>query len=165
MASVLFADRQGGPYLGVFYAQAKMKPLSGYTLKEDTARTYGGYAGAFINPHLSVEVEYVDSFSFTKEDGKAFSLKLYDVNTQAHYPFYDDMFDVFAKFGVGFAYKGADSGFAMAYGVGGVYRVNRWLSVKGMYEQFSIGIDENNDNSADKTMKVPLLYGAIEVQF
>ncbi len=163
--SFLFADRDGGPYIDLLYGQASIKPIEDFEFSQDRSKFYGVNGGAFINRNLSVEMEYIDGIGFEEVSNGEFSMKFFDFNTQAHYPFYDEMFDVFAKFGVGYGYKQGSAGFAMVFGGGLAYRINDRFSLKAVYDYFTVGIDTTNNNSADITMKIPAFYAAIEVQF
>jgi len=161
--AALFADRDGGPYIGIGYGSATLKDKGYYGLDKESAGGLKLYGGAFINKYLSVGVEYNGDLKFTKQN-REFSPNLMDVYTQAHYPFYDDMFDIYAKFGVGevhYNYKG----FTMVYGIGASWRMSGMFALRIGYDFYDFGIDENLDDSKDRGIYVGYGFGAIEVQF
>jgi len=67
--STVYADRDGGPYLGIGYGLSKYSSDGLYkNLKEDKANAVNFYGGAYINKHLSVELGFANFTSYGMED-------------------------------------------------------------------------------------------------
>ena len=164
MAFSLYASRDGGPYIGGGYGVAKLDVDGYYDLKEDSSNSTKIYAGAYINKNLSVEVEYVGDLAYEVKGRNEFTPNLMDVNTQAHYQFFNEKLDVFAKFGVGEIHY-EDKGFTFVYGGGVSWWINEMFLLKFGFDRFDFGYDKDNDNSADKDFKIDYFYSAFEVQF
>ncbi|MDY0120337.1 MAG: porin family protein [Sulfurimonas sp.] len=165
--SALYADRDGGPYLGLGYASSTYKDDGFYgEIKEDKAQSPLFYAGAYINKHLSVEFSYADLGSYEITDTQEEDISAYHISTLAHYPLWDDKIDLYAKFGVGeLSLKSASkSGFTYVYGVGTAYRFNKYLALRVAYERYNFSY-EDTINVQSYDMTVDTLYGAFEVQF
>ena len=160
------AKRGAGPYLGGGYGSSTLKDDRHYDLKEDTSNGYVLYAGAYINDYLSVELEYVGGLQYTTQNTKQLDFSFSDVNTQAHYPFsfYNEAFDLYAKFGAGYVSLNG-TGHTLVYGAGASYRVNDRYAVRFGYDYFNFGIDETGNSAADKKIAVEYFFGSIEVQF
>ncbi len=171
MLSCVSADREGGPYVGVGYGQQKYSDDGLYTtLKEDKSESLSFYAGAYMNKYFSVEINYVDVSPYTAVlNSNEIKLDLYAVTVASviHYPFYDDMFDTYIKFGVGDLRerKANAKGFTFVYGLGGSFRVSELLSLKVAYEVYPFGYDINGDNISDYNQNIKYLYSALEFQF
>jgi len=162
--TLLWADRSGGPYIGLGYAHSQLKEKGFFDLEDDGDSSLLFVAGAYINPYLSVEIEYTDLLSFKRNNGENVEAKILDVNTQAHYAFFENRLDFFAKFGVGEIYK-TQKGFTFVYGGGAAYRLNDRYALRIGYNYFDFGYDENGDNSSDIDMGINQFYGVFEVQF
>ncbi len=180
LCSVLFADRDGGPYLGFGYGVSLYNDDGFFKeLKEDISRSTTIYAGAYINKNLSVELVHVSFDSkglhegyLVKEDSnidKNINFSVISVSTLAHYPFLNDLIDTYARFGVGeMDMLGIDStGFTFIYGCGISVRFNEWLSMKLAYDRYGFDYDDARDldNVIGYEMNIDYLYSAIEVQF
>ena len=178
--SLSHADRDGGPYIGIGYGVSQHNTGSlSYTtppsdLKND--KSYAGtiYVGAYINKYLSVELNYADFTGFSKSDGYEIDdttyLNYYAITTGvlAHYAFFNDVWDFYAKLQAGEIHRSSrsDKGFATVYGVGTSVRFNELLSLKAAYDYYRFGYDEApNDNSADYILSIDYLYIALEFQF
>lgn len=159
------AKRGAGPYIGGGYGESSLKDGGYYSLKESASKGYAVYAGAYINDYLSVELEYVADLDYEKKSGETFACSFTDINTQAHYPFWNKRVDVYAKFGVGNVYKENGKGFTFAYGAGLAYRFNEYFALKAGYDYFDFGLDSDGDDVADRTMALGYLFGSFEVQF
>jgi len=171
--SVLLADRDGGPYIGVGYGVSSYDSNSVFMIeKENESEAFTFYTGAYINKYFSVEFNYLDfnmgdSYSvvdYTDSNQKV-SFTTYNVSTLAHYAFFDDMLDFYAKFGVGsMSSKGVKaSDFTMLYGGGVGLRFSEMFSMKVAYDRYMV--DYTSQNSADKKMNLDFIYTAFEVQF
>lgn len=176
-ASVLFADRDGGPYLGAGYGTSSFDDDSLYSeVKKDISQTAVFYAGAYINKHLSVELGHVRFNPLNLDDGyevvnssnaiQSISFSATSINTLAHYAFFDDILDFYAKFGVGeMDVRGAKrTGFDKLYGVGTAIRFNKHISVKLAYDMHNFEYIDTADSSK-YNMKIHNIYSAMEVQF
>ena len=170
--SSVYADRDGGPYIGVGYGTSKYSSDGLYeTLKEDSSNAVNIYGGAYINKHLSVELGYVDFTPYGMGDGyqvdetKFLDYSLFTISTLAHYAFFDDILDFYARFGAGQINLDGESGFTFIFGVGTAIRFNEYFSLKFAYDRYEFDYDTNNDNSADYMMAIDYIYSAFEVQF
>ena len=170
--SLLLADRDGGPYIGLGYGLSKYDDDTVYKeQKIDDSESIIVYAGAYINKHLSVEVGYVDfnfeeSYTAIDKANAEVSLNFSSINvsTLAHYAFFDDVLDFYGKFGVGEASaSGVDAnGFTMIYGGGIGVRFSDRLSMKVAYDRYII---DYNEGLIEYEMHVDIAYAAFEVQF
>ncbi|MDY0116978.1 MAG: porin family protein [Sulfurimonadaceae bacterium] len=166
LCSVAVADRDGGPYLGFGYGMSQFGKNDVYTnLKEDRANSYSIYAGAAINKHLAVELARTSLGAYKLENSDELKATIISLATVAQYPFYKDMFSVYAKAGVGHIKLNtlADTGFTFLLGGGVSYRYNEYLGVKIGYEYYPF--DYEDADEASHSMKIEYVYGAIEVQF
>ena len=169
--SALYADRDGGPYLGVGYASSSYKDNGFYdAIKEDKAESPLFYAGAYINKHLSVEFSYADLGVYEITDTQEEEISAYHISTLAHYPLLDDKIDLYAKFGVGeLSLKSASkSGFTYVYGIGTAYRFNKTFALRLAYERYNFSYEVSQEETLNATsydMTLDTLYGAFEVQF
>ncbi|OIO17404.1 MAG: hypothetical protein AUJ81_02165 [Helicobacteraceae bacterium CG1_02_36_14] len=174
--SSLMADRDGGPYIGVGYGKSSYNSDGLYKqLKSDTSGSGTFYFGAYISKHLSVELAYVsfDAWHVEKgyevDDTTTLGFGALSVSTLAHYAFFDDALDFYAKFGVGeMSASGLPSkGFTMLYGAGVGYRFNEWLSLKIAYDIYNFNYDHpvTIDTTRTYEMQIDYIYSAIEVQF
>ena len=176
--SSLVADINGGPYVGISYGISQFNDDGYYQdIKEDKSKSAGFYAGAYINKHLSVEFAYVsfdakdfgDGFSVVDNlaTEKTVSFSVMSLSTSAHYAFFNDTLDFYAKFGAGEMHKSYlnEEGFTMLYGIGSAYRFNEYLSVKIAYDSYHFGYDEDYDKTTDYRMKLDYVYTAVEFQF
>ena len=172
--SSIYADRDGGPYIGIGYGTSTYNDGGYYSaFKEDESDASSFYLGAYINKHLSVEFNYADFTSYDKTDGFEISdtksLKFYFKNfsTLAHYAFYDDLWDFYIKLGVGELTQGDldIEAYSSVVGVGTSIRYNEMISVKIAYDRYAFGYDQNNNNSVDYDMNIDYFYTALEFQF
>lgn len=164
LVGILEAKRGAGPYLGGGYGISSMKDKGYFDLEDDRSKGYMIYGGAYINDYLSVELEYIGGLAYKQKEAKSIDPNLIAVNAQAHYPFYNGMFDIFAKFGAG-EIKLLDNGFTMLYGAGFSYRIDERYAMRVGYDYFDIGVDESGNNSADGHVKIDYSYFSFEVQF
>jgi len=164
MVLMLYADRNGGPYIGIGYGDSSIADKEFYSLEEKKSKGYCVYAGAYINRHLSVELEYVGALSYRQNSTQYVDFNLLHINTQAHYAFFEERLDFFVKFGVGEIIE-KNSGFAMIYGAGAAWRFHKRFALKTGYDFIDFGVDINGDNSSDASMHIGYFFGAVEVQF
>ncbi|WP_373070449.1 outer membrane beta-barrel protein [Sulfurimonas sp.] len=169
--SLVYADRDGGPYLGIGYGVAEYDDDGLYEQITDKSAPYMFYyGGAYINKHLSVELGYakIKDEQFKVVDSgvkKDVSYNLYNISALAHYAFFDDIWDFYAKFGAGYVTKNSKNGSSLLYGVGTSIRFNELISVKVAYDMYEFGYDENGNTSADYKMRIYYPYVALEFQF
>jgi len=164
MVLSLYASRDGGPYIGGGYCSSTIDTNGYFEMKEDSSSGYKIYAGAYINNNFSVEFETIRDLTYQTLD-EEYSFILYDINTQAHYQFFNRTIDTFLKFGVGEIDYDKNKGFSFVYGGGIAWWINERFSLKAGYDIYSFGYDENNDNSADKDFNINYFYTSFEVQF
>ena len=172
LAGNLWADRDGGPYVGVGYGVSKYYDDGLYTdFKNNKSGSMIVYGGAYINKHLSVEIDYAsfDAWYIDKgyeiNDTKTINCGATTVNTLAHYAFFDDILDFYAKFGVGQLDESGikDGGFTLSYGGGVDVRFNELFSMRVAYDRYTF---EYKDRvSGDYDLYIDFMYGAVEFQF
>ncbi len=160
----LMAERNGGPYISVGYGDSYIKDSGYYGLDEESSKGYIVCAGAYINKHLSVEVEYIDALQYHSPQRGNVDFSVIDINTQAHYPLYDDKLDLYVKFGAGEVNQNS-SGFALVYGAGASWRFDERFALRSGYDYVDFGIDQNGDGSSDVKMHIGFYFVALEVQF
>ncbi len=164
LLGVAEAKRGAGPYIGGGYGTSNLKDGGYYDLQESISDGYILYAGAYINDYLSVEFEYIDDLNYERQNGETITHKFIDINTQAHYPFWEKRIDLYAKFGAGYVYLN-DSGHTLLYGAGVAYRINEMYAVRVGYNYFDFGLDDTKDGTVDEKMAVGIFFGSFEVQF
>ena len=162
--SIVEAKRGAGPYIGGGYGSSLIKDKGYYDLDKKSSNGYIVYAGAYINDNLSVEIEHVGSLKYRQKNQSQISPAFNDINTQAHYPIWNKMIDLYVKFGAGYVEDGK-SGHTFVYGGGMAYRIDAKFALKVGYDYFDYGIDLNGDNSADKKVAIEYFFSAFEVQF
>ncbi|MCW8837979.1 MAG: porin family protein [Thiovulaceae bacterium] len=163
-----YADRDGGPYLGYGYGISKYDSDGLYdSIKDEKANMQYFYGGAYINKHLSVELGYAKLFEggYKIDESLKLNYTLYSVSTLAHYAFFDDIWDFYAKFGAGYTRLVGDEGFSFVYGVGTSIRFSELFSVKLAYDMYEFGYDSTQNGSADYKMRIFYPYMAVEFQF
>ena len=174
LLSSLYADRDGGPYIGLGYGDSTFRSDGLYdTLKEDKSAGATIYVGAYINKHLSVEFNYVDFSTFGTNDGyevndtQAINFFALNVSTLAHYAFFNDVWDFYAKFGVGEVHQSNSQikGFSFVYGAGTAIRFGELVSLKIAFDRYDFGYDKTQNNSSDFSLKIDYIYTALEFQF
>ena len=171
----LLADRDGGPYLGFGYGISQYDDDNfNKTIVDNRSISTTLYAGAYINKHLSVELGYTnfntnsdDNFIVLNDTKEQISISAITISTLAHYAFFNDKLDFYAKFGAGELNQSGISldGFSLVYGVGMGYRFNKYLGIKFAYDNYQFGYDADGDLASDYDMQLHYLYSAIEVQF
>ncbi len=169
---VAFADRDGGPYVGFGYGNSKYNDDGHYaSMKSDSSSSAVIYSGAYINKYFSVELDYVSFDAWQKDGGyevdntKKVSYSAATVNVLAHYAFFDDRLDFYAKGGVGQidASGISASGFSIVYGGGVGVRFNEWLGLKLAYDRYTFEYKDNVTGNHD--MYIDFVYSALEFQF
>ncbi len=172
LVSVAFAGRDGGPYIGVGYGSSKYNDDGLYTnIKSDKSSSATIYGGAYINKYFSVELGYASFDAWQKNDGykvnntKIISFSATTVSALAHYAFFDDMLDFYAKGGVGQVDASglSSSGFTITYGGGVGIRFNDWLGMKVAYDRYTFEYKDSTTGNYD--MYIDFMYGALEFQF
>ncbi len=170
--SFLLADRDGGPYIGLGYGLSQYDDDNIYKeQKVDDSKPLTIYGGAYINKNFSVELSYVgfnilDDYKVVDDSDieQSISFSSLNVSTLVHYAFFDDILDVYGKFGVGetSASEAGSSGFAMVFGTGVGVRFNDRLSMKIAYDRYFI---KYTKDSVEHDMYIDFIYTALEVQF
>jgi len=170
--SVLLADRDGGPYVGLGYGISQFNDDGVYKEQSvDDSASLMVYGGAYINKHLSVEIAFVD-FNVRNDyivvddfdQKQSIDFSTINVSTLAHYAFFDDILDFYAKFGVGQMQASAvgSNGFTMLYGGGVGVRFSEMFSMKIAYDSYLV---EYTKGLEEEDMKIDFVYTALEVQF
>ena len=173
LSGLLYADRDGGPYIGIGYGNSEYKSGGLYdSIKEEKAKLQYFYGGAYINKHLSVEMGYakMQDGGFNIDDSIKLDYTLYNVSTLAHYAFFNDVWDFYAKFGAGQAKVNGEDGFSLIYGIGTSIRFSELFSVKLAYDIYEFGYDEEesdgtHDSASDYKQRIYYPYIALEFQF
>jgi len=173
MFSSVYADRGAGPYISVGYGVSTLDDNGFYNnLKKNDSYSTNVTFGAYINKYLSVEFNYTDSTAFGTSkayeyDKGNLSFFALDVSTLAHYAFFDDILDFYAKFGVGEIHQDNKEikGFTFVYGLGTSLRLNDTVSIKLAVDMFDYGYDANKDGSSDYDFNINYVYTALEFQF
>ncbi|MBL0708884.1 MAG: outer membrane beta-barrel protein [Sulfurimonas sp.] len=169
--SMLLADREGGPYIGIGYGLSSYDDDGIYKERLDKDSTASLlYAGAYINRHLSVELSYINfnqgetyKVINDSDETRSISFSAIDVSTLAHYAFFDDILDFYAKVGVGNMKSDISSdGFCIVYGGGIALRFSKMWSMKIAYDRYRTDYDKGD---LGKTIDLDVVYSAIEVQF
>ena len=171
---MLHADRDGGPYIGIGHGLSVFNDDALFPDQEAKANpTAIIYAGAYINKHLSVELNYTSFNAFglnegyRVEDQKYTSGQAVGVSTLAHYAFFDDQLDFYARFGVADVSLSefGSGGFSFLVGAGTSWRVNQWFALRFAYEQYQFDYDADNNSQVDRHFSVDYIYTAMEFQF
>jgi len=175
----LWADRSG-PYLGIGYGAGFYEPGSRVAEVSNEPYNVRFTAGAYINENLSVELNIAEFggaqlgynlSSYRSQNSTSLSIeeesfRVFSVSTLAHYPFYNDTFDVFGRFGAGtiglrttapIDDTNTDSP-VLVFGGGASWRVTPMLSVIAGYDHYTFQM-----LSADATLGSA--YISFEVQF
>ncbi|WP_321777984.1 outer membrane beta-barrel protein [Sulfurimonas sp.] len=169
--SVLLADRDGGPYIGIGYGLSSYGDDGIYKeVTESDSDTLVLYAGAYVNKHLSVELGYVNfnqggDYKAVNDSNveKSIAFNAMHVSTLVHYAFFDDSLDFYAKIGVGnMSASEGSSGFSIVYGGGIGYRFSKMWSMKIAYDKYETDYKKGN---LDKRIDLGVVYSAIEIQF
>jgi hypothetical protein len=169
--TLLSADREGGPYLGFGYGMSEYDDGGMYDkVLENEAKASFMYGGAYINKYLSVEIGYVNikNFNYKIEQNSNelnIGYTLYNVSTLAHYAFFDDLLDFYAKFGAGYVTSFGEDGSSFIYGIGTSLRLSELLSIKVAYDIYDFGYDTSANGSSDYDMKISYPYIGVEIQF
>lgn len=171
---MLEADRDGGPYIGLGYGVSKFNDDALFPNQETKANQSAlFYAGAYINKHLSVELNYTSFNAFGINDGyrvedqKYISGHALGVSTLAHYAFFDDRLDFYARFGVAdlTLSEFGSGGFSFLVGAGTSWRVNDWFALRLAYEQYQFDYDADSNNVVDRHFSIDYIYTGMEFQF
>lgn len=165
--SFVYADRDGGPYVGVGYSYCEYGDDGFYKqMDEKSAASWMLYAGAVINKHLSVEFAYHDFGSYKTEGLNSEKIKAYSISTLGHYPVFNERLDLFVKFGVGELnmQSASQSGFSYVYGVGTSYRFTKKIASRIALERFAYKYEQSKEQQM-YNMNVDTLYVTVEVQF
>jgi opacity protein-like surface antigen len=174
LALGLFAADRAGPYLsagvglGNYHDDGRLAQMD----TEDAVQ-YRFSAGAFINAHLSVALEYVQFDAFEGEDAGGTSVrqffKVLTADASGHYAFFDDQLDLFATFGAGELFweeKGevsrSSSAAALLFGAGVGVRPLSWLTLNVGYSYYQFGME---DDARAYAMSLGGMYFECQVQF
>ncbi len=174
LAASLFSAERSGPYLGIGYGISLLEDDGYYVAEKPETRTLlRGYAGAYLNEHFSVELDYTHFNAYEGEHSSYGKVEeqftLLSVAAVAHYPLYNDTLDLFAKFGAGEitwnesgTVNRSSSAAALLVGGGFALRFVEDVSIKIGYDLTSFGLQ---DVSTTYDMYIQYGYGAVEVQF
>jgi len=173
-ATLLLAAERSGPYLeagaglGSYNDDGRRASLENTSVSQ-----YRFGAGAFINRHLSVSLDYAKfgAFDGTTASGElsrdAFEILSADVT--GHLPFFNDTVDLFARFGAGQLFwdqshpgRKSSSAGALVYGIGVGVRARPWLTFNAGYDFYQFGMD---DNGTSYEMGLGSIYLGVQVQF
>lgn len=170
--SFLLADRDGGPYIGFGYGVSEFDDGGIYKeVNEKKSDMMVFYVGAYINKYLSVELAQVDFTSGNSYEAisstntkSSLTFSSLNVSTLAHYAFFDDSLDFYAKFGAGSmdANGVGTTGATIIYGGGIGYRLGSMLSIKAAYDTYVIDYQKD---TTELTMNISIIYIGIEYQF
>lgn len=170
---LLAADR-AGPYLsagvGIGTYDDGGRPVA---IENRDVVQYRVAAGAFINSHLSVALEYghFDAFEGHRSDGESVRqfFRTLTADATGHYAFFDDQLDLFATFGAGELFweeqgKRAKSSSAavLLFGAGAGVRPVPWLTFNVGYNYYQFGMRES-EGTYD--MALGGMYVECQVQF
>ena len=175
-------EARDGTFVGVSYLNSKLSSDTRYkSIEDDKSDGYKVEVGAYINSYLSVGFEFVDNGVFKaklKNDlDSVTSLKSLSTNVSAHYPFFSEIVDTYAKLGFGevifeedvdnYAHQSLKGAFAM-YGFGVAFRAYEDYVLKLGYDREIFNI-LNTDSVKKVTQKdemiIDRIYVGIEVQF
>ncbi len=172
--TTLYAER-AGPYVGVAYGVGFYD--SDDRLSEQESKIEKGTMrfslGAYINENFSVELDYTlyNKFYGIYEDANV-EESFYTIGVTAlpHWPFYNDIFDLFGKLGAGQVFwnesnarSNSDSAGAYLLGIGLGYRIDEYL-IKIGYDLTSFGLEDSHTNKSYE-MRLDYFYTAIEFKF
>ncbi|MHC3994106.1 outer membrane beta-barrel protein [Thiomicrolovo sp. ZZH C-3] len=173
-ATLLCAADRTGPYLeagaglGSYNDDGRRAEIT-----TASAPQYRFGAGAFINRHLSVSLEYAQFGDFKGTTGTGEkseeTFKVLSADVTGHYPIFNDRVDLFARFGAGELYwdqrlpeRKSSSAGTLVYGIGVGIRALAWLTVNAGYDFYQFGLDENGTSYA---MGLGTAYIGLQVQF
>lgn len=171
-ASLLAAERSG-PYLGggvgigTYDDDGRLAGIENTNVPQLRLS-----AGAFINRHLSVALEYGQFEAFRGRTAEGDTLEYFKTLTAdvaAHYPVLDDRVDWYAKFGAGQiswdetgAAEHSSSAGTLLFGAGVGLRPWSWLTFNLGYDYYQFGMD---DAAGSYTMGLGTAYLECQVQF
>ncbi len=168
--NLLLADRDGGPYIGLGYGLSQYDDDNIYKeqkTSDSTAMTF--YAGGYVNKYLSVELGYVNfnqgnNYKVISDTSleESVSFSSFNVSTLAHYAFFNDILDFYAKLGVGNMSGTNADGFSMLYGTGMGVRFSEMFSMKIAYDRYIV---DYNKGTSSHVMNLDFIYSAFEIQF
>lgn len=182
LTGTLYAERSG-PYIGIGYGVSDIDDSEdhhdqGYVrVVERRPQTPLLYAGAFINEHLSVELDYLGLDDYVSENSTGEQIRdsvlIVSAVAVAHYPVLNDHLDLFGRFGAGQvmakeitteerSYNEA----AILFGAGIGYRPTDRLTFKLGYDRYTYDkVAAESPDAAKSATVIDLLYMALEVQF
>lgn len=172
-AATLIAAERTGPYLSAGMGLSNYDDDSRLTaLDSRNVASYRLGAGAFINSNFAVALEYTqfDAFEGSMTGGAVSErFKAFCADVLLHYPFKEERFDLFAKFGAGQIFwneTGAaqhdNSAATLLYGVGIGARPLPWLTVNVGYDIHHFGMESN---VSSYEMHLGSAYIECQVQF
>ncbi|WP_345971055.1 MULTISPECIES: outer membrane beta-barrel protein [Sulfurimonas] len=173
-ATLLCAADRSGPYLeagaglGSYNDDGRRA-----TISTETVPQYRFGAGAFINRHLSVSLQYAQFGDFEGKTGAGETsreaFKVLSADVTGHYPIFNETVDIFARFGAGELYwdqsrpeRKSSSAGTLVYGIGVGIRALSWLTVNAGYDFYQFGMDENGTSYE---MNLGSAYIGLQVQF
>lgn len=170
----LFAADRSGPYLGagagigIYDDSGRLADIESRNVPQLRVS-----AGAFINKHLSVALEYGQFQAFKGKTSDGLStleyFKTLTADVFGHYPVMDDRLDLYAKFGAGEIYwdetgamEHSSSAATLLYGVGVGLRPWTRLTFNLGYDFYQFGMD---DGTKTYNMYLGSAYLELQVQF
>lgn len=174
LASLLSAADRTGPYLSIggggtrYSDDGRLEQMA-----IASAAHYRLGAGAFINRHFSVALEFVQSrpFSGYTSGGEKVQERFSVMSAEAigHYPILNEQIDFFAKFGAGelmWSESGAkthnSNAGAVVYGLGVGFRPMANLTLNAGVDFLTFEMD---DNGTSYDMGLGMGYLELQVQF
>lgn len=170
----LFAAERTGPYLsagvGISTYDDGGRPV---TIENRDVVQYRVAAGAFINSHLSVALEYghFDAFEGRTGDGETNRqfFRVLTADATGHYAFFDDQLDLFATFGAGELFweeqaktDKSSSAAVLLFGAGAGVRPVPWLTFNVGYSYYQFGM---RDSEGTYDMALGSMYLECQVLF
>jgi hypothetical protein len=173
-AVTLFAAERSGPFLeagagvGTYDDDGRLADIDSLNVLQVRAG-----AGAFINRHFSVALEYAqfEAFEGTTQASEASRqyFRMFSADVAAHYPLFEEKMDLFAKFGAGEIFWDQkepvnlnSSSAVLVYGAGIGVRPVSWLTFNLGYDFYAFEMDTGE---ASYDMNLGSAYLDLQVQF
>jgi hypothetical protein len=170
----LFAAERSGPFLeaGAGLGDYDDEGRLAHVTSKNVPQLRVG-AGAFINRHFSVALEYAqfEVFEGTTRSAEASRqyFKMFSASAAGHYPILKDRVDLFAKFGAGEIFWDqtkpaslSSSAAVLVYGAGIGVRPVSWLTFNLGYDFYTFEMDTGE---ASYDMNLGSAYLDLQVQF
>lgn len=158
LSALAWATEGSGPYLSAgsgmssYDDDGRLAVIDAQNLPQ-----YRIGAGAYINPYLSVALDfyYFSAFEGLSDRNERVQeyFKLISADVYAHYPLFDARIDLFAKFGAGQLFwdesgevSRSSSAGALVFGLGVGWRVLERLSFNLGYDHITFGMDTDTSH-------------------